>query len=166
MSVDLNKDVYVMMTTSDYTSIMCISISELDTKIKEYERLLINIDMELCSFILASCPNIQASLTCRTDCSSFLDYLKLKKIIYTGIIQKKDFSRLADLYLKKMKSYLDIQMECGEEMVQRGIKNEATYIKQSIDMKDFYLSIEKTLKFYVQSESVYVSNNEIRAVRI
>ena len=177
MSVDLNKEVYINMRTDDDSAIMSVNIPEMDADIKTHEEFMNEVDMDLCQnrpltldpdlreWIDKHSPDIQANLLVTTTTHAYIDFLKLKKIVQAGIIQKKDFSRLGDLYLKKLKSNFDIQMEGSDEMVQLGLIDEAVYIKHAMGMKNCYLGMEETLKFYNQCVGVYVTNNKIIAVR-
>ena len=89
------------------------------------------------------------------------EYYKIKSLIYTSIIKKKNIENLITHLKSKLNASLGNCLEHTQELVELGHIKEDEYIYDADQAKDAYNSLEELIDYYNTAEKVIITNGEV-----
>ena len=171
--IDMTKDVNVIII-NPIKGGFCkykVSISDINKKTKSNTDYITKLQNELEDFNSMPLTEDEA-INLRTNHTKILEaeinhkkgvneYYKIKSLIYTSIIKKKNIEQLISHLKSKLNSSLGNCLEHTQELVELGYIKEDEYIYDADQAKDAYNSLEELIDYYNTAEKVIITNGEV-----
>ena len=186
--LDLSKDITMIIEGKNgATGFYIINMGDLDKattkaegKIKFFEMVLDKIDAGLTAVILENKSDLMKEIAGKQKRDGnvkhifeleiqrqkeYIELFKIKKLLYTSLIKKKDLSKLGDLLLTKLRTSFSTCLELTEELVSLGRIKETEYLDDAKDSRDTYDTLEAKFKLYNQRKDMIITNKNIQFIR-
>lgn len=171
--IDMTKDVNVVIINPVKGGFckLKVSMSDITKKTKSNIDYVAKLQAELDDFNSMTLTEDEA-INLRTNHTKILEaeinhkkgvneYYKIKGLIYTSIIKKKNIGQLISHLKSKLNASLGECLEYTQELVELGYVKEDEYIDDADQAKDAYNSLEELIDYYNTAEKVIITNGEV-----
>jgi hypothetical protein len=185
--LDLAKDITMIIQQDETIAFYILNLGDIDKattkaegKIKFFEMVLDKIDSGLTAVIQENKSDLIKEIAVKQKRDGgvkhmfnleiqrqkeYIEFFKIKKMIYMSIIKEKDLSKLGGLLLTKLRSSFSICLELTEELVSLGRIKETEYLNEANASRDTYDTMEAQLRLYNQRKDMIITNRNIQVVR-
>ena len=164
-TLNIKKDITFIFDNPRGVLIMTKNITELNQQIKKQERIIANYDKHI--ELLSKNPTknaieIKKSETQKNGCKYFIKIIKLDIMLYTYYIERKDITKMVELFkIKYQKLYSEL-FEHSEELVEVGSINEGEHLQNAKYTKEDYERSIKHIDYYIDATFIMITNKRVK----